>query len=129
MRKSSRANHRDCSMQPHWCCAAGVVRPRARDGQIESVVGLISSAISRSLIDAKHSEEEMMRVTNSTLDYVILTLAVLVMATAFAMAPGLTSADLLADHIGYMLRDYRFVMGIGHGCIERAAGCLGCSPI
>ena len=45
-----------------------------------------------------------MRVTNSTLDYAILTLAVLVMATAFAMAPGLTSADLLADHIGYMLR-------------------------
>ena len=41
-------------------------------------------------------------VTNSTLNYVILTLAVLVMATAFAVAPGLTSADLLADHIGYM---------------------------
>ena len=45
-----------------------------------------------------------MRVTNSTLDYVILTLAVLVMATAFAMALGLTSTDLLADPIGYMLR-------------------------
>ena len=62
------------------------------------------AGVSRSLIDAKHSEEEMMRVTNSTLDYVILTRAVLVMATAFAMALGLTSADLLADHIGYMLR-------------------------
>ena len=45
-----------------------------------------------------------MQVTNSTLDYVILTIAVLVMATAFAMGLGLTSADLLADPIGYMLR-------------------------
>ena len=62
------------------------------------------TGVSRFLIDAKHSEEEMMRVTNSTLDYVILALAVLVMATAFAMALGLTSADLLADPIGYMLR-------------------------
>ena len=45
-----------------------------------------------------------MRVTNPAVNYVILTLAVLVMATAFAMALGLTSADLLADHIGYLLR-------------------------
>ena len=45
-----------------------------------------------------------MRVTNTTLNYGILTFAVLVMATAFAMAPGLTSADLLAEHIGYTLR-------------------------
>ena len=45
-----------------------------------------------------------MQVTNTTVNYGILTFAVLVMATAFAMAPGLTSANLLAEHIGYMLR-------------------------
>ena len=55
-------------------------RPQVRNGQIESVVGLISSLEFRAfLIDAKHSEEEMMRVTNSTVNYVILTLAVLVL--------------------------------------------------
>ena len=45
-----------------------------------------------------------MQVTNTTVNYGILTFAVLVMATAFAMAPGLTSANLVAEHIGYMLR-------------------------
>ena len=54
-----------------------------------------------------------MRVTNSTLGYVILTLVVLVMASAFAMAPGLTSADLWADHIGYMLGDHRSSWALG----------------
>ena len=48
------------------------------------------------MIDAKHSEEEIMGVINTTVNYVILTHAVLAVATATAMAPGLTSADLLA---------------------------------
>ena len=61
------------------------------------------TGVSRSLIGAKHSEVEKMRVTNTTLTDIILTLAVLLMATAFAMAPDLTNADLSAEHISYML--------------------------
>jgi hypothetical protein len=37
-------------------------------------------------------------------NYVILLLAVIVMAAAFITAPPVASAEFLAEHIGYMLR-------------------------
>ena len=56
------------------------------------------------MIGAKLLLGEKMQATNTTINYAILAFAGLVMGAAFAMAPGLTDADILAEHIGYMLR-------------------------
>ena len=45
-----------------------------------------------------------MQPTYATMNYVILLFALIVMATGFATAPPITSAEFLAEHIGYMLR-------------------------
>ena len=45
-----------------------------------------------------------MQPTYTTMNYVILLFALIVMATGFATAPPITSAEFLAEHIGYMLR-------------------------
>ncbi len=45
-----------------------------------------------------------MQAIHTTVNYVILLFAVIVMAAGFATAPPVTSAEYLAEHIGYMLR-------------------------